>query len=93
MTQNALIPAVLNVCQRVLPTLHIQGGASEPFYQAPKGNRPAILFFPEKTLLEVYFTSWHITASRETCDDKLTILVTGIRPVAGHRGNKSNLSR
>ena len=45
MTQVALIPAVLHVCQRVLPTLHIQGGASEPFYQAPKGNRPAILFF------------------------------------------------
>ena len=50
-------------------------------------------FFSGKTLLEVCFTNWHITASRETCDGKLTILATGTRPAAGHRGNKGNLSR
>ena len=47
MTKNDLMPAVVEVFQQVLPQLHIQGGASDPFYQAPKGNRPAILFFRE----------------------------------------------
>ena len=47
MTKNDLMPAVLELFQQVLPQLHIQGGASDPFYQAPKGNRPAILFFRE----------------------------------------------
>lgn len=47
MTKNDLIPTVLEVFQQVLPQLHMQGGASGPFYQAPKGNRPAILFFRE----------------------------------------------
>ena len=37
-------------------------------------------FFSGKTLLEVCFTNWHITASREICDDKLTILAYWYSP-------------
>ena len=59
MSQIAVLPAVLDVCQRVLPTLHIQGGASEPFYQAPKGNRPAILFFREDFVRSLFHELAH----------------------------------
>ena len=59
MTQDALIPAVLNACQRVLPKLHIQGGASEPFYQAPKGNLCAILFFREDFVRSLFHELAH----------------------------------
>ena len=72
MTQVALIPAVLHVCQRVLPTLHIQGGASEPFYQAPKGNRPAILFFREDFVRSLFHELAHYSLAgdmRRQIDD------------------------
>ena len=92
MKQDALIPAVLQVCQRVLPTLHIQGGASEPFYQAPKGNRPAILFFREDFVRSLFHELAHYSLAgdmRRQIDD----FGYWYCPVAGHRGNKSNLSR
>ena len=72
MKQDALISAVLHVCQQVLPTLHIQGGASEPFYQAPKGNRPAILFFREDFVRSLFHELAHYSlagAMRRQIDD------------------------
>ena len=59
MPQIELIPAILNVCQQVLPKLHIKGGALEPFYQAPKGNRPAILFFREDYVRSLFHELAH----------------------------------
>ncbi|WP_283710426.1 elongation factor P hydroxylase [Pseudoalteromonas prydzensis] len=36
---------LINAFRKIFPTLIIQGGAEEPFYEAPKGNLNAVLYF------------------------------------------------
>lgn len=45
MNDDELCHALINVLSSVLPDLIIQGGADEPFYEAPKDGKKAILYF------------------------------------------------
>jgi elongation factor P hydroxylase len=42
-----------------LPELRIEGGAPEPFYQAPKASKPAILFFREDFVRSLFHELAH----------------------------------
>ena len=50
---------MVKVCQAVLPSLVIRGGVSEPFYQAPKHDQPAILFFRENFVRSLFHELAH----------------------------------
>ena len=70
--QNALLNAVRRALQQILPELRIQGGAREPFYQAPKNNNPAILFFREDYIRSLFHELAHYALAgpmRRSIDD------------------------
>lgn len=47
MNDNDLCTNLINIFENLLPTLSIIGGADEPYYQAPKENEKAKIFFKE----------------------------------------------
>lgn len=47
MSVDPTLATILHAFQCTFPELDIQGGAAEPFYQAPKADRTATLFFRE----------------------------------------------
>ena len=70
--KKALLKAVRGALQQILPELRVQGGASEPFYQAPKHNNPAILFFREDYIRSLFHELAHYALAgsiRRTIDD------------------------
>ena len=70
--EKALLNAVRRALQQILPELRIQGGAHEPFYQAPKNNNPAILFFREDYIRSLFHELAHYALAgpmRRSIDD------------------------
>lgn len=47
MNDNDLCTNLINIFENLLPMLSITGGADEPYYQAPKENEKAKIFFKE----------------------------------------------
>lgn len=47
MNDNDLCTNLISIFENLLPTLNIIGGADEPYYQAPKENEKAKIFFKE----------------------------------------------
>ena len=56
---QSVIPLILEACEQILPELRIEGGAPEPFYQAPKASQPAILFFREDFVRSLFHELAH----------------------------------
>ena len=72
MPEQALLNAMIRALHHVLPELRIEGGAPEPFYQAPKKNSPAILFFRDDYIRSLFHELAHYClagAKRRTLDD------------------------
>ena len=70
--EQALLDAVIRALKQIFPDLRVEGGAPEPFYQAPKKNSPAILFFRDDHIRSLFHELAHYSlagSKRRTIDD------------------------
>jgi hypothetical protein len=65
MLEHALISHVTRALTEILPEVEIQGGAPEPFYQAPKDSSPAILFFRDDHIRSLFHELAHFCLAGE----------------------------